>query len=758
MQAPSYFQTRIFHELAITPTQNQIDLQNQKGQSFQHQIFSEDQNGNIRILLYTLDRKIIEFDHPQSNPEKPSIYNERTQTYFITRLHPDNVTEDIKYIIPKGAGTYPFIPPEILKKFEKKQTIKTLVLTEGAFKAFKGAMHGLDIIGLTSITHYKDKKTKELHSDILKIIKTCQVENIIMLYDGDCLNISENAISEGKDLYKRPFGFFSSARNINDLLKDYDINFYFAHVKTKEIKDHPKGLDDLLILMKGHEKAITKELVALSKAGTYFHKINISHSQKSLQRYLHINAVDAFYDFHASNIAGKEFIYLGTKYKHNDYENKLEVVMPANAQNYFRVGNDYYERFKRPNKLNDLEDVISPRLKSTITDDYGKNFLKYTSKYKDFVNVPDHTNYQRVIHNCYNSYAPFSHTAEKGTCDKTINFLKHIFEEQYELGLDYMQLLYQKPTQKLPILCLVSKENATGKSTFAKWLQRIFSQNVTIIGNAEISNDFNAHLASKLVIVIDESFIEKKTIIEKIKNLATADSMPMNRKGKDIVEIDFFGKIILLSNNVDNFISATDEDIRYWVREIKKPEKESTNLLEEMHNEIPAFLDYLEKRKMFTENESRAWFHPNQIKTEALKNVIEASKPSIVRLLEQGLKDLFFQFNKEDIMLSQHDVKNLFFSKTNRFDADYIIRSIEKHFPNIDKYKNKEGNYVTKRYKIPYWTEIIDEEGNETLKIAYKPAIGRPYVFKAKEVLKKEDYIEFQNNLIENDDNTLPFN
>jgi len=753
----TYFQTRIFQQLGITEKQNQIELQNKNGQTFKHDIFSEEDKGNIRILLYQLNRKIIEFDHPKANPEKPVVYNERTQTYFITRLHPDNVNGDTKYLIPKGAGTYPFIPPPVLKKYEKKAKIKTLVLTEGAFKAFKGAMHGLDIIGLTSITHYKDKKTKELHADILEIVKTCEVENIIMLYDGDCLDVSEKAIEQEKDLYKRPFGFFASARNINDLLKDYDISFYFAHIKSRELKEHPKGLDDLLVAKKGHEEAITKELVSLSKAGTYFHRINITHSQKALQRYLHINSVDAFYDFHSTKIGSKEFVYLGTKYKHNDYENKLEVVMPANAQNYFRVGNDYYERFKRPNKLNDLEDVISPRLKSTITDDFGKHFLKFTAKYKDFVNVPDHTNYQQVIHNCYNSYAPFNHVPEPGKYNKTISFLEHIFEEQIELGLDYIQLLYQQPTQKLPILCLVSKENATGKSTFAKWLQRIFSQNVTIIGNAEISNDFNAHLASKLVIAIDESFIEKKTIIEKIKNLATADSMPMNRKGKDIVEIDFFGKIILLSNNVDNFISATDEDIRYWVREIKKPEKEVTNLLEDMHNEIPAFLDYLEKRKMHTENESRAWFHPNLIKTEAFKRVIEASKPSLIRSIEQGLKDLFFQFDKEEIMLAPIDIKNLFFSKSNRVDNDYITRAIDKHFPKVDKYKNKEGTYVTKRYKIPYWTETIDENGNETLKVAYKVAIGRPYVFSAHEILKREDYEALQNNKFEYDDNTLPF-
>jgi hypothetical protein len=739
-----YFTQRINQELKIPPEQNEIRLKTQPGTVSKHKIFSEDKSGNIRILMYRLDREIIQYDHPKARPEKPNIYNNRVQNYYITRLHPDNVKGDMKYIIPKGKGTYPFIPPPVLEKYEQKQKIKTLILTEGAFKAFKGAMHGLDIVGLTSITHYRDKKTRELHTDILKIIKTCEVQNIIMLYDGDCLDISEKAIEDEKDLYKRPYGFFASARNINDLLKDYDLSFYFAHIKTnialdKNKQEKPKGLDDLLVLKKGHEKAVVKELQSISKKSTYFHKINITHSQKALQRYLHINTVEAFYDYHATKIGTKEFIYLGTKYKYNDYENKLEVVMPANAENYFRIGNDYYERFRRPNKHNDLEEVIAPRLKSTITDDFGRNFIKFVAKYKDFVNVPDHTNYQRVIHNCYNSYAPFSHTPEEGNCENTLNFIKHIFCEQNDLGLDYIQLMYQKPTQKLPILCLVSKENATGKSTFAKWLQRIFNQNVTIIGNAEISNDFNAHLASKLVIAIDESFIEKKVIIEKIKNLATADSMPMNRKGKDIVEIDFFGKIILLSNNVDNFISATDEDIRYWVREIKKPETEKTDLLEKMHEEIPAFLDFLEKRKLSTENESRAWFRPSLIKTDALQRVIEASKPKIVRELENNLREMFMQFGQEEIMLSIKDIKEMFFEKSYRTDSDYIIRTLKKDFPKVRQYKNDKGKVTTKRYKIPFWNHTVNETGEDTFEVNYKAAIGHPYVFKAEQFLNPEE-------------------
>jgi hypothetical protein len=68
-------------------------------------------------------------------------------------------------------------------------------------------------------------------------------------------------------------------------------------------------------------------------------------------------------------------------------------------------------------------------------------------------------------------------------------FFKHIFgtskitvrqqngedikAEYYQLGYDYVQLLYHKPTMRLPILCLVSKENETGKSTFGDLMKAI---------------------------------------------------------------------------------------------------------------------------------------------------------------------------------------------------------------------------------------------------------------------------------------------
>src|SRR5205085_128408 len=107
---------------------------------------------------------------------------------------------------------------------------------------------------------------------------------------------------------------------------------------------------------------------------------------------------------------------------------------------------------------------------------------------------------------------------------------KDLNTEYYQLGLDYMQLLYTRPTQKLPILCLVSRENETGKSTFAMLLKNIFTANAAVVGNADLADNFNAHWASKLLIVCDETKIDKQSVVEKVKSLSTADKIMMNAK------------------------------------------------------------------------------------------------------------------------------------------------------------------------------------------------------------------------------------
>lgn len=127
---------------------------------------------------------------------------------------------------------------------------------------------------------------------------------------------------------------------------------------------------------------------------------------------------------------------------------------------------------------------------------------------------------------CYNMYTELNHEMEPGEWPNIEKFLRHIFqskntsgETMYEFGLDYIQLSYFNPTQRLPILCPVSRERNTGKSTFLNFLQLIFQENMSILDNERFTGKFTSHFVHKLVVALDEGFIpiEQKLMKERIK-------------------------------------------------------------------------------------------------------------------------------------------------------------------------------------------------------------------------------------------------
>jgi len=736
----------------------------------------------ISILVYDLDRLLITYKGDDSRMKKD---------YKLIRYHTpqiDGKGKEHKYHIPKGAGSYPFFPPGLIDKYEKNEKIKTLVLTEGYFKAFKAAMHGLDIIGLSSITHYKDKEKGTLHSDIIKLIRQCQVENVIWLADADCNQISLKALEAADDIYKRPNQFFNSCVAIKRLLDDYDVHKYFAYVNPPapppmdgELPPTlPKGLDDLLIALPGKEKEIIEDLLQVSKPGEYYWREDMSYSTSKIHKHFCLHDINVFVEFHSEavpDLKKKEFFFNGTKWKWNEEKSICEIIVPADAKKYFRVGDHYYEKIEIPNKLGELEKTFHRRMKQTIIDDFGKNFVNHIPKYKAFCNVPDHTNYQEIIHSCYNMYFPFEHEPNEGEYFYTISFLKHIFGDkevkvkhktkgeiavtELDIGLDYLQLLYQNPQQTLPILCLVSKENNTGKTTFANWMKQLFTQNVAIVGNAELANDFNASWAGKLLVICEEAKIDKTVVVEKVKALSTGTKIFMNAKGKDHIEIDFFAKFIFNTNNEENFIYAGEDDVRYWIRKVPVIEDLFVNMLELMKEEMPAFLDYLNKRKLKTEQLHRAWFYPELIKTDALKKVIAFSRSTVEKEMRQHIRDMFFDHGVSEILMTPDDINETFMKR--KYEKNYLRHVLEdslkveqyhiwtyegKEYDTSDMAKAAAGEgfdstrlrklHKVKRYAYPKW-ERISETGKMKVERIYVSCHGRPYVFKIEKFLLKEE-------------------
>lgn len=326
---------------------------------------------------------------------------------------------------------------------------------------------------------------------------------------------------------------------------------------------------------------------------------------------------------------------------------------------YIRVGTCYYKLVHVPTITGHFNEIIVPWTLETIRQDHGRDFIGTIKKYDGFTCLPSHINFKQECHGFYNTYAPLPHKLEEGDFPYTFQLLEHIFGQQLNLGIDYLQLLFEKPIQILPILCLVSKERSTGKTTFLKWLKTVFDNNLTYLTNDSFSSQFNADWANKLLICIDEVLFNKEELTERIKYLSTTNFNKLEAKGKDKREVEFFGKFILFSNNEDNFIKIDTNETRFWVLKIPSLKKEETQFLDYLESEIPAFLYHLQHRELTSPNRTRMWFSPAQIKTKALKNLMQNNRNRVEKELASIFLSAMETLELEEIHICPLDALEL---------------------------------------------------------------------------------------------------
>ncbi|MDN4028714.1 primase-helicase family protein [Chryseobacterium gambrini] len=335
---------------------------------------------------------------------------------------------------------------------------------------------------------------------------------------------------------------------------------------------------------------------------------------------------------------------------------------------YLRVGTTYYKTIEKPLISGDKISILGRWNRETIISDHGKIYVLKIPKYDGFCCIPSHLQYQKIIEGFYNMYneIPFqpineelSSEALKNKIPFSLRFMEHIFGEQLELGFDYIKILLEKPTQMLPILCLVSKERSTGKSTFIKWLKSIFGLNMTYIKGDSFSSQFNADWTSMLIVAIDEVFFDKKEITERLKYLSTTDKDKKEAKGKDREEIEFFGKFILCSNNEDNFIQIDENEIRFWIIKVKSIKTENTDFLQGLIKEIPYFLRFLIQRLYHSPRETRMWFTDSQIRTKALQKLVWKNNNKLESKIIELLYEFFESTEDEEIQFIPQDIFNM---------------------------------------------------------------------------------------------------
>ena len=288
----------------------------------------------------------------------------------------------------------------------------------------------------------------------------------------------------------------------------------------------------------------------------------------------------------------------------------------------------------------------------TLRQDYGKHYLATVPKYDGFCTVPEHVNYQPVVGKFLNLYEPITHQPQEGDFPSIRSLVEHIFGEQYELGMDYLQL-------------------------------------------------FNSDWAGKLLIVVDEVLLSRREDSERLKNLSTTLSYKVEAKGKDRDEIAFFAKFVLCSNNEYLPVIIDVGETRYWVRKIDRLQLDDTDFLQKLKAEIPAFLYHLQHRKLSTEKKSRMWFAPSLLHTEALQRIIRCNRNRLEIEMHELILDIMDRVGTDTFSFCPDDILILLVNSHVKAERHQVRRVLQERW----KLKPAHNTLTYTTYQVDYTRE-----------------------------------------------------
>lgn len=660
------------------------------------------------------------------------------------KLKKSKILADLEEQVQSEAPKVLQISERVQYYAEHKKVIDTLYIVEDFEPDF------LELyLPIVSLNVQQCNNWKNLHQDLKLVVENCLVKDVVLVLSKKAKKLDPKAIEEKKDLSEGLNNYFQSIFKFRELLKKTKTNpgVYVSFVNHTDSNDSP-SLKEAFECFVPVDVYKSIQLFQKQKQG-FFETTKVTNTTKSLYKVFMLHDAEKFYDTFADIVEDQEFIYKGDLYRWDNFDNKLKLQQPKWAKRVKWVGDNYYEEVEVPVVLQvgNTEDNLGEITKlkqiqsTTLSRRFGGSFSQYLDYFQDFTIIPSHFNYQRILKTksgkLYNRYFPFEWEPKEGKFPTIMRLIKHIFGDSekvhkgktiksWEMGLDYVQLLLLKPVLRLPVLCLYSPENNTGKSTFAFLLSNIFKNNCAPVSNDDFQSEFGASIYyDKLVAYCEESLLERVTDVERIKNISTAPEVSVNPKGTGQFKGQTFVKFIFMSNR-KRMIHVSKHDERFWILRVPPVpvEERDPKMNEKLIAEIPAFVHFLMNRKMATEYESRMWFNRDLIRTEQFNEMARVSEHNDIRELRQKLEQYFVAHECDQLVIPTDAVKRYFLNK----DVNWLNEILRDRLE-LDKVRNSQGKPKTVRAKFDWWPEGAEDSTT----IRWKPS--QCWIFHRKDFL-----------------------
>ncbi|MGI4870977.1 MAG: primase-helicase family protein [Janthinobacterium lividum] len=727
-------------------------------------VFGSDDEDNLVITYETLGGEVLTYDNgTKNNPDSLFERKRLKEPRIYTDREGNEQTQ--KYTQPKGTRQYPFFMPGLVAKYQAGTKIPTLYLVEGELKAAAGVARGLDVVGMPSNQVPRELVGGHWHleSQLVALIKKCEVETLVLLHDADALTVKWEP---GKDLGKRPSSFAQAVINFREAIQpllDPDASHlkraFYMHGKRELCRKDAKGLDDLFIAFADEQQAIVDDLLKGTEASRFFQARNVTTPHYDAVRgHFGVNRKglspeDDFYKLYKEDIGIREFVFAGRRFVPDGDE--VKYVAHQDAELFARVGADWFRWVRQLKAGGELVEQLEVWKVGEIQRDYKKypNFLDECPKFTGFTVEPSwNGEYQRNIAGNLNLVTPLAHQLKSGPFDNTLDFLKHLFGgtgtasqdvtgDPFTVALDWLTIAHNHPKHQLPVVILVSKEYKTGKTTFLNWLNWIYGSNATILNNAQFAMKFNAHYATKFVIGLDEAFqdLDKKAEKERLKQMVTGKEMYVERKGIDLKPVPFYAKIVMTSNDDDKIMKLEDGENRWFVVKVPPLPTEDVDMEAKLRAEIPAWLHFLHHREPHHPRKSRLWFEPEHFITEQFRIIVEATKNRLDHNIEEFVKDMFLMYRLGKLRVS---VKWL----TKSINETSKYRVDEKDVRDYLKQKRKlEPSPAPQRIKIPVAVDdaLLNAQGHPEV-TGYYEETARFYTLLVQDWLSGKELAVFE--------------
>jgi len=374
----------------------------------------------------------------------------------------------------------------------------------------------------------------------------------------------------------------------------------------------------------------------------------------------------------------------------------------------YAIGTKYF--------LEEREGILHPTSIQMLKEKYGKEIAEDVTHCIGFISEPNHTDYKSIVDNKYNMYKKLTHKPVEGDWTNIEIFLRHIFKEQYTMGLEYFWNLYHHPKQSLPFIGVVSEKKGTGKSTFLTFIRMMFQKNVSTVSEHDFKSNFNSGFVNSLVATSDEHAEGKsRTIIaQRLKMYITEKEIRVEAKGRDAYTSLAYFKLVFAGNDESGLTFIEEENTRYWIIKVDKLELVVFDMEAKLEKEVPHFLYYLINVFEARPSRGRLYFKPSEFQTEASKLIQENSISTLHKEIKYHVKTIFEERTELELYFSPDDLEN---SLSNKNFTKRYIREVLKN-----EMKMTPCNNI--RYKLFSIGEIIGVSKN-----------GRPYMF------ERENYV-----------------